>query len=60
MVMPTNSTTYETSVEMAAPTIPQRGISQKFSPTFTAAPTPVTTQLNCVLRARPLPMASTV
>ena len=46
-------------VEIAAPTIPYAGTSQKLSPTFTAAPIPVTTQFSCVLRARPLPIAST-
>src|SRR5262245_43148186 len=51
---------YATSVETAAPTIPHSGTSQKLSATFTNAPAPVTTQLSCVLRARPLPIASTV
>ena len=36
--MPTNSTTYAAAVEIAAPTIPYAGTSQKLSPTFTAAP----------------------
>ena len=58
--MPAKSTTYAASVEIAAPTMPQRGISQKLSATFAAAPTPVTTQFSCVRRARPLPIASTV
>src|SRR5581483_1285470 len=59
-VMPKKSTTYDAAVEIDAPTKPYAGMSQKFRPTLTAAPIPVTTQLSCVLRARPLPIASTV
>src|ERR1044072_6424217 len=35
--MPTKRTTYAASVEIAAPTIPYAGMSQKLSPTFVHA-----------------------
>ena len=35
-------------------------MSAKFRPMFTAAAIPLTTQLNCVCRARPIPIATTV
>jgi hypothetical protein len=44
----------------AAPRIPYSGISSRFRTTLTSAAEPVTTQLNCVRRSRPIPIATTV
>jgi hypothetical protein len=53
-------TTYATSVETAAPIIPYGGIRTKLRPTLIAAARPVTTQLNCVFFARPIPIDITL
>ena len=47
-------------VATAAPIIPYGGMRSGFSEMFTIAAAPVTTQLNCVLRARPTPIATTM
>src|ERR671910_647583 len=44
----------------AAPRIPYVGISKRLRATSIAAAEPVITQLNCVLRSRPIPIATTV
>ena len=51
---------YAASVAMPAPTIPYDGISARQSAKFTAAAIPVITQLNCVRRVRPTPIAMTM
>ena len=51
---------YAASVAMPAPTIPYDGISARQSAKFTTAAIPVITQLNCVRRVRPTPIAMTM
>ena len=48
------------SAAAAAPRIPYGGINRRLSATSIAAAEPVITQLNCVLRSRPIPIATTV
>src|SRR3954451_2921471 len=58
--MARNIPTYATSEAIAAPKIPYGGTSATTSTTFTTAAAPVITQLNCVFRARPTPITTTV
>ena len=57
---PTNIVAYAAIVATAAPIIPYGGIRIRLSAMLTTAAAPVTTQLNCVRRARPTPIATTM
>ena len=50
----------EAAVAIPAPIIPYGGMSAKQSAMLISAAIPETTQLNCVKRARPIPIATTV
>ena len=57
--IPANIVVYAAIVAIAAPIIPYGGMRSRFSAMLTTAAAPVTTQLNCVRRARPTPIATT-
>jgi len=53
-------TTYETSVEIVAPMLPYRGISQKFNPMFTPSAMMITIGAKIVRLCSVIPMFNTV